>query len=199
MTYNNAIPNANDFVIQSQGQLLGNFQELFKAFNANHIPFNQENQGQHSQTTLERQGGAPATAADECALYTFLGTGSQSQLFYRPDTNGVQIQMSYQSVINTGAQQQSFMAGPFIIYFGRVDNLAAGSNTITLTPASTQLITVHACCTSDNYVPSSFPKQSFIASPSTFTTNTFIVVLSPTNPPLPPFFFSLYYFAIGVV
>lgn len=196
MTYNNSIPNANDFIIQSQGQLLNNFQDIFKAFNINHVPMNQENEGKHTLTTLERQGGAPATAADECALYNLLGTDAQSQLFYRPDSNGVQIQMSYQTVVTTGLQQRSFMAGPFIFFFGRVDNLNVGLNTITLTPAVTTLLTAQAVCTSKEYAPSQFASQGFAISPTNFTVNSFDVVFNPTGAPPK---FNIYYLAIGVV
>lgn len=196
MTYNNAIPNPNDIVLQSQVELLDNFQEIFKAFNVNHIPMNQENEGKHSLITLERQGGAPATAADECALYTLLGTDSQSQLFYRPDSNGVQIQMSYQDVVTTGLKQRSFMAGPFIFFLGRVDNLNVGSNLISLSPSVTTLLSVQAVCTAKDYAPSKFPNQSFSVSPTLFTVNSFTVVFSPTNPPPK---FNIYYIAIGLV
>lgn len=197
MTYNNGIPNANDIVLQSQGQLLDNFQELFRGFNRNHVPMNQENEGKHIQTTLERQGGAPNTLADECALYTLLGTGAQSQLFFRPDTNGIQIQMSYQDVVTTGLKQRSFMAGPFIFFFGRVDGLNIGANTITLAPAVTTLLTVQAICTSKDYSPSNVSGQGFAFSPTNFTVNSFDVIF---NAPLPaPKKFSIFYIAIGLV
>lgn len=152
MTYFPNKPVGTDFLLQSQPELLQNFALSLQSWNANHITFNQDDGGKHRLTSLRKQTVDPATAADENALYSKEGIpAGQPLLFYRPHSNATPIQMTYPSVVNTGDAQYSYMAGPFIFYFGKIAS-ATNGQIVALTPAST-LITVLLQISSKKYFP----------------------------------------------
>ncbi len=149
MSYNPNIPAAGDFMVVSQPQILSNFQEIFSVFSRNHAPLNSQTpgnlQGMHSTLTLRAQSTDPTTTASQLALYTKTITGVTS-VFFRPSSSQTPIQLTYPS-ISTGLQstnpdvyldrQYSFLAGPFVFYFGEV--MVTDGTVITLTPTSTLL------------------------------------------------------------
>ena len=128
--FNPAIPVGTDAMQLSCQQLRGNFTQIFNAFAENHLPLNDGNQGMHSQLELVQQSGDPTTGSDEVALYSKSGTGSQPQIFFMPASSGTPIQISNNKVISTGPYYQSFMAGPYVVLFGKVLNY---TNTQTFT------------------------------------------------------------------
>lgn len=128
MTYNPNIPLSADFIKISQAQLLNNFSSIFAAFTRNHQSFYLNNPGFHNVLALVTQSVDPTTASDEVALYSKSGTSSQPQVFFRPSSNGTPIQLSFQSLKTTDTNNayQSFMAGPYVILFGRVNGVTNG-------------------------------------------------------------------------
>ena len=195
MSFIPTIPNLSDFILTSAGQLAGNYFAMFQAFQQDHLNFNDANQGKHNKLTLTLQQADPVTApSTQIALYNKVGTGSVPQLFFRPSNSGTPIQLSYQTVGNTGTTQYSFLAGPFIFYCGDVLGFTDGQ-VITLTP-TTQLISVILTIWADN-IPAigiSVPPAAATAviSGSTFTIQSFFqtLVASPIN---------VSYLAIGLV
>jgi hypothetical protein len=140
MSYNSAIPQSSDARAQSQGQILANFQAINAVWANNHVPLNPLDnpvQGMHTVLTMRPESGDPTTTASQTALYNKL-VSSVPELFFRPASNGTPIQMTYPSLSTTGLRQYSFVAGPFVVYGGFVNNPVSGVP-ITLTPSSTLL------------------------------------------------------------
>jgi len=157
MSYTPNIPNASDARAESQGQILSNFQALNSIWSVNHTPLtNPSTQGQHSALTLRSQSGDPTTAANQVAMYNKL-VSNISELFFRPASNGTPIQLTYPKLTNGTPTivttlsyinniQQTFVAGPFIIYVGFItnaNNFADANPPLALTPIS-KLIYVNA-------------------------------------------------------
>jgi hypothetical protein len=93
MVYQPAIPGANDRFPQSQVDISDNFTDLNTIFGTNHIALNSDsNLGKHTQMQLV-EGAAPATAANEIGLYAS-DTGTQPDLFVRPESNGTAVRLS---------------------------------------------------------------------------------------------------------
>lgn len=149
MSFNANIPQTTDKTLQSYFQLRANFQAIADAMSANHAPLtgNPTLAGKHTfvilQTTTD-----PATSSSQVALYNKL-VSSIPQIFFRPSNSQTPIQLTYNSVItgNNGAtppvyieKQQSFVAGPFVFYFGIIKSPNTITGTvITLLPASNLL------------------------------------------------------------
>ena len=117
-----------------------NFQAINAAFSDNHAGLTGDSDiaGKHTNLTLRDQALDPTTSAVEVSLYNKL-VSTMPQLFFMPSSNQTPIQMSYNGVgISTLATQYSYVAGPFIIYGGKVTSPVDGV-TITLSPTSTLL------------------------------------------------------------
>lgn len=103
MAYNENIPQATDNPSQSQPQLLANFQEINTAFNLNHADFNTADQGKHSFLQMPEQTSAPATAADEGALYSQESSlTAVTELVFRRESNGDEIEFTGGSLSTNG-------------------------------------------------------------------------------------------------
>lgn len=130
MSFDSTIPNPGDPIDQSQPQLLANFGAMYSAMQVNHIAMNLQDAGRHNQLLLTTVGD-PTTATDEIALYQKIGTSSVPQLFFRPASNATPIQLTYQTTIrhdaaNGSSQNQSYMAGPYIMLFGTINKVTNG-------------------------------------------------------------------------
>jgi hypothetical protein len=92
----------------------------------------------HDMVTFQPQNSDPATSASQIALYTKL-ISAIPQLFYRPTNSQTPIQMTFESLLTDGSfAQYSFVAGPFIVYFGKLVGVSDGQ-VIVLTPGTTLL------------------------------------------------------------
>lgn len=80
MAYNANIPQPSDSLSQSQADILANFQAIAPLFN----------QGIQQFIILPEQSAAPATSANEVALYSKDVSGV-SQLFMRRESNGIEL------------------------------------------------------------------------------------------------------------
>lgn len=196
MSYNPNIPVVTDYMVISQKQISANFQAINQVFGKNHVPLNNSQQGQHGVVTLRQQIDDPTTGVNQVALYA-KAVSSQAMLFFRPESNATPIQLTYPS-ISTGlqstnpdvylAQQYSFLAGPFVVYVGRVN--VADNTLVTLTPATTLLyvgLTVLTVPFQDG--------GSVNAAATGVAANQFTVRFTP--PPAAPFTRNIYYLAIG--
>ncbi len=190
MSFNVNIPQGTDPIPQSYGQLRANFQAIASAFATNHAALTREAgvAGKHTVLTFQPLPPPftdPATDATQLALYNKV-VSTVPQIFFRPNSNQTPIQMTFESinVDMTNDRQQSFIAGPFVIYGGRLINPADGS-IIVLTPAST-LIHVMVMVTNN----ASFGQCTVTAlAGSTFTLK---VNVTDANP------YDVFYFAVGI-
>jgi hypothetical protein len=142
MSYNINIPQGTDQTLQSQKQLLSNFQTIDSLFGANHYPLTGEQnyQGMHTVLTMQPQGGDPPTNATQISLYNKLDINSIPALFFAPNNSQTPIQLTYPFIntTSTNTQQYTFVAGPFVIYGGKIKNPTNGQ-VITLSPTSNLL------------------------------------------------------------
>ena len=142
MAYNADIPQAADDPSQSQGQLLGNFQELNTSNSVNHVAYNDADQGKHKFMQMPEQSAAPTTAADEGGLYTKeVPTLAVTGLYFRDESSGTERQLTNLSITNlvnagTAAGTLYRVDSPlrFTIYSG-VTNAFSGSATVTFPSA----------------------------------------------------------------
>lgn len=70
--YNNNIPQPNDQLSVSQGDLLTNFQAIANFLNENHVDFAQADAGKHKWVTFPRQPAVPAIFGTDTALFNMV-------------------------------------------------------------------------------------------------------------------------------
>jgi hypothetical protein len=132
MVYLNNIPNATDFLSQSQSQLKENFSQLETQFSVDHDSLLAGHAtGKHLKLTLPKRAADPTTVADEIVLYT-KAVGADVNLFYRNQNNGTVNQITYSPQ-------------PYIRAFGHCDKLG------TLIGTSLNLASVVTSVSGDNY------------------------------------------------
>jgi hypothetical protein len=202
LSYNTTIPAANSKRAISQRQILINFQSIFQAFANNHSALGLGTQGKHRVLILKDQtlAGDPATSPTQIAIYQKIIGGNPSW-FYRPISNGTPIQMSYQSV-KTGllstnpdvyfSDQYSFIAGPFVVYAGKVTN-PSNNQLVTLLP-STTLRYVGLTVTNYKFTGTGTPAAIAVAIPTSVSGNTFKISYQTRPAGLT---YDVYYVAIG--
>jgi hypothetical protein len=92
MPFNPAIPQPNDLLSNSQGDLLTNNISLDASFSVNHLPFSDltVNNGKHTFVEMLQRPLKPVTAAAEGTIYTKDDPTptSRTQLFYIGDAGG---------------------------------------------------------------------------------------------------------------
>jgi hypothetical protein len=100
MPYNPNIPNASDFISDSQPQIKGNFAQLDTSFGVNHVKYSTiANNGKHTKVEMANFNvKPPGLAAFEGTIYT-KSDGTQSQLFYTPDNTANEYQLT--KIINS--------------------------------------------------------------------------------------------------
>ncbi len=140
MSYNVNIPQITDPILQSQPQIRTNFQIINNAFADNHLGLtkNQDFSGMHNVLTLRPQTIDPATSATQIAIYNKL-VSTIPEMFFRPNNSQTPIQLTYPSIkVDSTNTQYSFVAGPFVFYFGFIANPTNGQ-VVNLSPGTTLL------------------------------------------------------------
>lgn len=130
MAWTANIPQPNDRLSVSQGQLLGNCQRSDAVMAFDHYPFSDvtANAGFHKSVRFPA-GAAVATDLDVCALYAKT-VGTRTQIFFRQDTDGAatEIQMTGRDPIR--AQNGcTFLPGNMLLQWGH-GTFPAGDNTV---------------------------------------------------------------------
>jgi hypothetical protein len=94
MTFNPSIPTAGQLISASQAQIQTNFSQLDTAFAIDHTAFSvSTNQGKHKHSTYVEQPVDATTLVNEMAVYC-KDTGTQPDLFYRPQSNGTAVRLT---------------------------------------------------------------------------------------------------------
>lgn len=136
MSYSASIPNASDPRAISQIQIQANYQAINTTWAVNHNSLvGNDVPGRHRVLTIRQQSGNPTTSASQVALYN-KDVSTIPQLFFRRSSNGNVIQLTYTSLQDTGDQQYSFIAGPFLVYGGVLSNVTQ-AQLVTLSPTTT--------------------------------------------------------------
>jgi hypothetical protein len=192
MSYSAGIPNATDPRALSQKQMLANFQTINTVWAVNHTNLTGTSPtGQHDVLTIRRQTTDPTTTATQVSLYNKL-VSSIPELFFRPKNNGTPIQLTYPTInAGSGDTQQTFIAGPFIVYAGILTGGVTNGQVVTLTPSSTL---IYANVTGIDVSASIERNIGIVATTlntplSSFTVNFFVSPVAPVE--------NIYYFAIG--
>jgi len=116
MAYQQNIPQPTDKIKDSQNDILNNFQGIKTAWDINHVTFDLGDQGKHKHVTLPEQGAAPATAANEIAMYSKQSTlTGASELFIRRESSGNELEATGASL---GAIGWSYLPSGLLIKWG---------------------------------------------------------------------------------
>lgn len=190
MTYQPNVPQATDPILQSQGQIRPDFQEINRVFSNNHVGINEDFKGQHNVLTMRPQVGDPTTSATQIALYNKL-VSTLPNLFYMPNNAQTPIQLTYPSLNTspTSLDQYSFVAGPFVVYMGKKTAIADGQ-LVVLLPATTL---IYVGLTSVNVT--GLGLSSDVPIPMNIVGNSFNIQI---NPSLGSANVDVFYLAIGV-
>lgn len=195
-SFNPNIPTVGDFILQSFSQLRANFQAINAAMGKNHfgMTIDEANAGKHNSITLQNQSamaGNPVTSATQCALFSKQANGA-SNVFFSPNNSQTPIQLTYPS-INTGTlTTHTFIAGPFIVYCGFV-NQPTLNQTVNLTPAST-LIYIDLQVGFPNQIDAIIPA---VATPTDIIGSSFKITYPTAFSLDPTFKFGVFYIGIG--
>lgn len=187
MSYNANIPIITDPILQSSRQIKANFQAISNAFANNHsgLTTDQLFYGKHTVLILRPQTGDPTTSATQIALYNKL-VSTVPNIFFRPNSNQTPIQMTYSSLkADSSDTQYSFVAGPFIIYGGKIASPSNGQ-VVNLAPGFA-LIHVDLTITNNN-------SGVLGVTPTAIVGNTFTISFTPPASGT----FDVFYFAIGI-
>lgn len=194
-SYNPNIPTVGDFILQSFSQLRANFQAINAAFSVNHYSMAKDDllAGRHNALNIQNQTavGNPVTAATQCAIFTKLANGA-SNLFFSPNNSQTPIQLTYSSLSTDTLTSYSFIAGPFIVYFGFV-NAPTLNQVVNLTPAST-LIYVDLQFAFLNQILQNIPA---LATPTNVVGSSFKITYPTSYSTTPGISFGIFYIAVG--
>lgn len=136
MVYNPNVPASGQSLGETRSTIQGNFADIATAFGKNHIPLTTSTDGKHNFVQMPEQGAAPATAANEGALYVKEGVNpAVSTLFFREESSGTEQQVSG-STINAFPGECPLFGG-FGIKWGTISiahsGIAPTAKTITYT------------------------------------------------------------------
>lgn len=179
MTFNVNIPQPNDLLSNSQGQIKDNFSSSNISFGVNHYPFNDgtANNGKHKfvdmpSTTL------PAIIAGDGAIYTKV-VGSNTQLFYTPDATGTEYQLTNTAIpANAPPIYYTFLPGNIAVVIGSVD--AKNGDTINWGLPLTTLMNIQTTAQGNS---SSGTNRALVAQPRSVNAaaGTFVLNLQDVN------------------
>ncbi len=147
----------------------------------------------HSFLTLRSQSVDPATSATQCALYAKT-VNSVPELFFRPNNSQTPIQMTYPTIkSDLSDTQYSFIAGPMIVYAGKITNPTNPQNVV-LSPGSQLLFVdlVVSLVDEKNAIPTSLYEAAAINMSGTSFDIKYQTVITPSS-------INVYYFAVGLV
>ena len=119
MSYNNNVPQAGQTLGNTRQPINTNFALIDTVEAVNHVGFNLTGAGKHKFLQMPDQASAPTTAANEGGLYVKAVTGS-SELFYRKESNGTEIQLT-----GVGGSIPTILTGSVIFTGTTVNDIVA--------------------------------------------------------------------------
>jgi len=99
MAWSKTLPADNSKFGVSPGYLRTNWDALEDTIGTDHYYMGQTNDGKHKYCSFVEQSSAPTTAASVGAVYT-KDSGTQPELFYREESNGDEVQITTNGVLN---------------------------------------------------------------------------------------------------
>lgn len=151
MTYNPSQPEDLPPPSVAVDTIRNNFSSYADVFDNNHIAMNASNQGKHNQVILQQQLIDPTINSNFADLFSKIisaQSGMSQELhamipkFLSNNKPNTPQQLTFNVVNTTGPDQyQSFIAGGYIIYFGKVTQTGiAIAIPITLSPVPTEIV-----------------------------------------------------------
>lgn len=125
-----AVPNSGQTLGGTRDQIRSNISALKASLAVNHVDLDLANVGKHKFMQMPSQAAAPATAADELALY--VKTPAGVRLFLRQVSSGTEIQMSGVDPL-AASVGYTFLPGGLLMQWGRKSMNLNSSTTITYT------------------------------------------------------------------
>lgn len=120
--YQKNIPQPDDFLSESQEDLLNNFLRMDASFRTDHVPFNDANQGKHNHVQLPNESVTnviPDAVANEGILFTRTISDVLNLMFrYQGDSGNVDVPIASSSVVSQGTNY-SINLGLIQLRFGR--------------------------------------------------------------------------------
>lgn len=181
MTYNPNIPLPDPSPANQVTAVQTNFSQLAAIFSAtvagikyNHTAFNDFNQGDHEAILLQSQSNDPGVTQNLDVVYCkniASASSTQPQIFvqipaFLPGVANESMQLTFNTVNNSGTTYQSFLAGGYLIFFGKstVKNI-----NITLSPTPSTILTAISNSNTMTSVgsPIPFDAEISIAQPNT--------------------------------
>lgn len=200
MSFNASIPQSSDIPAESQAQLLTNFGQLDGIFGNNHVTFTAgTDNGKHNFCQMPEQGAVPATAADEGALFTQVGVAPHptvSELFYRRESNGIEIKMTGFSGTNNAASGAILLPSGLILKWG--NGVFSNNDTVTFaaSPVFTTVFQIFLQVRTNDSSGTTINDAAYV-NDTTITVNDFRVTVTQRTSRTAGSA-SLSYFAIGV-
>ena len=149
--YNPNAPQNNPPLIE-QPKIKTNFSVFSDAILNNHEPMNDPNQGNHKNVIMKVQASIPPVIQNVGTLFcksVANGIGTTNQIFYSNfpiidgNINPKNVnQLTYNQIIYSGSQQQTFIFGGYVIFIGKIAVVASSSITVTLSPTISSIISV---------------------------------------------------------
>lgn len=207
MPYQQNKPAANDQLNDSQGDIQGNFLEIFNWVAVNHGQFDTANVGKHTQVTLPYAAVLTPPAANEAVIYSAISpyssliAGNNGALFWKSQNNTATIPLTVgyftpPALPADAVEGFTFLPSGLLIKFGRVAARTGLSQMITypLAPGTTPAFTAFPFMVM--VFPFSIAGNPRIVNVNTFNTTTITVSIYDTNGA--PATSSLFYIAIGI-
>lgn len=149
MAYNNAIPNANDKLRNSQPQIKDNFSSIDSSWQVDHVPFNSApDAGKHNRIQFPKLTNATTpvantfvAAAGQLALYnTQNATTAQEEIYLKRNSDGAALGIPI-TAGSIGVSGWSYLPSGLLIKWGNISangngnviNMGAGPNFSTAT------------------------------------------------------------------
>ena len=128
MPYNNAIPQPNDQISDSQSDILNNFAGIKTLVDVNHVTFDDPNQGKHFFVEMPQQPAASVTALGEVGLQCLASAYNTNgpELMYLPENGGAQVEVTASRQAAIG---WTFWPSGILIKWGQFTVNATGSFT----------------------------------------------------------------------
>ena len=173
MTYNPNIPQADDLISESQGQILDNFTQLNDVFGKDHVKYDDAtvaDRGKHNQSTYKQLSADPGTLTDENAIYSKDDGSGNTRIFLQQEGPGSTVlQLSGRDPI-VAVEGLTFLPGGILMQWGKVVNPGtSGTVTFPFTfPVEVFSITMSMIRTSSSSNQSVYVNDSFAIGPASF-------------------------------
>ncbi len=132
------VPNANDKLKVSQGQIQTNFTEIQTSFDVNHVDFDAANTGMHKFVQFTLQASDPGTGGNILALYSKDGDSTaKSELYLKQSDGSVNSLTEYTTNTETADDGFFHLGDGSLVAKFNVQEITAGFGTIVFTTGGT--------------------------------------------------------------